>query len=320
MKKLISAVLSAAVMMSTTVFASVIPDHRGTNLGLFSIGTSKLNSTVRGYSEIFQTAGNQFGIDPNILAAICMQESGGVNYKTGPAWGIMQIEYTNEKGFASFGLDQTGTAWTLEDRCDPEKAVPYAAYLLSESLYNYDGDYAKMLQAYNFGPYTLNKIINAVGDDWLNERSNAKSYVANWPYQSYGDALYIEHVLRYYHHDIYYSGARVRVNDKLVKFSNQHPLVIDNTTLIPVRSLSEFLGADVSWDGVRQLVTVKKSGMKIDLYIDSETAYINDVPTHINVPAEVINNRTMVPIRFIAEAFDFDVNWNQDCCTVEITY
>ena len=155
------------MLSSTAAFASVIPDHKGTDLTQFETGTKPLGKNVTGYSAIFKEAGQQFGIDPNILAAICMQESGGVNYDTysdgtdRPAKGIMQIEYTNEKSFSNFGLDQTGTAWTLDDRLDPKKAVPYAAWLLSEMLYRYNNDYAKMLQGYNFGEWTLNKIINA---------------------------------------------------------------------------------------------------------------------------------------------------------------
>lgn len=61
-----------------------------------------------------------------------MQESSGRNlsYRDDgseyPAWGIMQIENTLEKSFAKFGEDTTGEKWTLQDRLDPTKAVPFA--------------------------------------------------------------------------------------------------------------------------------------------------------------------------------------------------
>ena len=45
-------------------------------------------------------------------------------------------------------------------------------------------------------------------DDWLSERINAAQYATNWPYNTYGDAQYIEHVMRYYHNDIDYIGAK----------------------------------------------------------------------------------------------------------------
>ena len=324
-KKLISVISAAAIMMTTSAFASVIPDHRGTNLDQFETGTHSVNKTVKSYSNLFRTAGEQYGIDPNILSAVCMQESGGVNYSYRadgtpyPAWGIMQIEYTNEKAYAAFGLDTAGVSWTLEDRLDPEKAIPYAAYILSESLYKYDNDYAKMLQAYNFGDTVLGRIISAHPDTWLDERANAKSYVSNWPYSSYGDAQYIEHVLRYYKKDIEYDGAKVRINDKLLKFSNQYPIVRNGRTLIPVRAISEYLGANVSWNEQNQVATITKGRTSIEICIGQAIAYINGVEYTLDVPAEKINNRTMVPLRFIAEAFNLDVEWNGETSTVEIT-
>ncbi len=325
LKKII-ATIAAALLCTSTAVSAKIPDHRGTDLSQFEFGTRRIASNVLGYSDIFKRAGDQYGIDPNILVAVCMQESGGVNYSyrpdgtAYPAWGIMQIEYTNEKPFAAFGLDTTGVAWTLEDRLDPEKAVPYAAYLLSEALYKYDADYAKMLQSYNFGMTVLDRIIAAKGDEWLSERKNAVDYVSNWAYESYGDKLYIEHVLSYYHNNIDYIGAKVRVNDKLVKFSDQYPIIIDGTTLIPVRAISEMLGARVEWNGDEGHVHIDKNGKMIDLYIGDTTAFIDDEPYGLEIPAEVVNNRTLVPLRFVAEALDTTVNWNGETRTVEVTY
>ena len=322
-KKIIT-VLSVLMMCTSTAMASIIPDHNGTDLALFDIGTKKPNKAVKSYNDIFKRAGDQYGVDPNILAAVCMQESSGINYQyysdgtPRPAWGIMQIEDTNEKAFANFGLDRTGTAWTLEDRLDPEKAVPYAAYLLSESLYKYNYDYAKMLQAYNFGETVLNRILDAVGDDWLDERKNAVDYVSNWPYKSYGDAQYIEHVLAYYTKDIDYVGAKVMLNGELVKFNDQYPIIENGTTLVPIRAVSEMLNADVSWNQERGIALVNKGGKKIELHTGTTTAYINGEKFELEVSAEVVNNRTLVPLRFIAEALDVDVTWHGETRMVEL--
>ena len=323
--KRIVAILTVVMSMMVTAVSARIPDHRGTSLDSFPFGTRKISSRVTAYNDIFKQAGDQYGIDPNILAAICMQESGGINYShyndgtSRPAWGIMQIEYTNEKNFAAFGKDRTGVAWTLEDRLDPSKAVPYAAYLLSEALYKYDCDYAKMLQSYNFGEGVLNRIIAAKGDDWVSERANAKKYVNNWPYEKYGDPLYIEHVLSYYYNNIDYVGTKVRLNGSLVKFSDQYPVINEGTTLIPVRAISEMLGANVEWNGQEGHVHIDKNGKKIDLYIGQTVSYINEEPFGIDIPPEVVNNRTLVPLRFVAEALDVTVNWNGDTRTVELT-
>ena len=324
MKKIITALVAIMMCTSTAMAAPKIPDHNGTDLGLFEIGTKKLNKAVKGYSDIFKRAGDQYGVDPNVIAAVCMQESGGINYQyysdgtSRPAWGIMQIEHSNEKLFAKFGLERTGTAWTLNDRLDPEKAVPYAAYLLSEALYKYEYDYAKMLQSYNFGEIVLDRIIASAGDNWLNERKNAKNYVKNWPYSSYGDAKYIEHVLAYYSNNIDYVGAKVKLNGKLVKFSDQYPIIENGTTLVPIRAVSEMLDATVGWEQARGIAFIEKGDKVITLYTGTPNAYINNELHELETNAVVVNNRTLVPLRFIAEAFDKEVIWHGENRMVEL--
>lgn len=313
------------MMCATIASAAEIPDHNGTNLDNFEIGTKKLTKSVTQYSSIFKSAGDQYGVDPNILAAVCMQESGGVNYQyysdgtLRPAWGIMQIEYTNEAAFAAFGEDRDGVKWTLDDRLEPKKAIPYAAYLLSEALYKYEYDYIKMLQSYNFGEAVLNRILDAVGNDWLDERKNAVDYVSNWPYSSYGDALYPEHVLAYYHNDIDYVGAKVKLNGNLVKFNSQYPIIENGTTLVPIRAVSEMLNADVKWDGDNGIVYIDKGGKEIKLHTGTTDAYIDGKFFELEVSAEVVNGRTLVPLRFVAEALDMDVKWDGDHRMVELT-
>lgn len=331
MKKLIGVILTAIMTVSSlTAFADgAIPDHRGTSMEGIAIGTANLNSAVMSYYDLFKSAGDQYGVDPNLLAAICMQESSGRNlsYRTDgtsyPAWGIMQIEYSMEKSFADFGENTMGERWTLEDRLDPEKAVPFAAYLISQSLIRYDCDYMKMIQAYNFGQTVLDRIVEAKGDGWVAERVNAVQYVSNWSYPSYGDAQYIEHVMRYYHNNIDYIGAKVRINGNLLAFDNQYPLLetIDGETytMIPVRGLSEALNADVGWDADNKKITVNKDGNEVVMYLDSDVAYINGEERYLDAPATLLNNRTMIPLRFIMEAFDISVNWDGSTRTVEIT-
>lgn len=332
MKKITGAVLAAVMAVSSigSVFAEgAIPDHNGTSMEYIEIGTSQLSSAVKSYFDLFEEAGDRYGVDPNLLAAICMQESSGRNlsYRDDgseyPAWGIMQIEYSLEKAFADFGEKTTGERWTLEDRLDPEKAVPFAAYLISEALIKYDCDYMKMIQSYNFGQTVLDRIIDAKGDDWLSERANAAAYVTNWKYETYGDAQYIEHVLRYYHNNIDYIGAKVRINGKLLAFDDQYPILetIDEKayTLIPVRGVSEALEADVDWDGDTQCVTIEKDDHVMELYINSDIAFFDGEEVELDMPAMLKNDRTMVPLRFVMESFDLEVEWNQDTRTVEIT-
>lgn len=64
---------------------------------------------------------------------------------------------------------------------------------------------------------------------------------------------------------------------------------------------------------------LKRAGDKVVMYLDSDVAYINDTPITLDAPATLMNNRTMVPLRFVMEAFNVTVDWNGDTRTVEIT-
>lgn len=329
MKRIIGLLITAAISISsvTALASGAIPDHKGTSLDRFPIGTTSLGSAVKQYSELFKKAGDQYGVDPNLLAAICMQESSGINWSYRedgteyPAWGIMQIEYTLEKAFAAFGLDTTGVEWTLQDRLDPEKSIPFAAHLISQSLIKYDCDYAKMIQSYNFGQTVLDRILAATeGDAWLEERKNAAKYATNWQYETYGDAQYIEHVLRYYHNDIDYIGAKVRLNDKLVAFEDQYPIILDDGyTFVPVRGVAEALGAKVDWNHETYEAIIEKNGDEIIIPIGDDFAYVNGDGYYLESPSRLMNGRTMVPLRFIAEHLDCQVDWDGETRTVIIT-
>lgn len=106
------------------------------------------------------------------------------------------------------------------------------------------------------------------------------------------------------------SGIRVYVNDAEVGFPDAQPYIKNDRTLVPVRFVSEQLGAQVSWDEKSKQVTIEKDGKKIILRIGSKEVLINGNKVALDVPAEIKNERTMVPLRFISEAFGANVDWN----------
>lgn len=101
---------------------------------------------------------------------------------------------------------------------------------------------------------------------------------------------------------------KVFVNGEQVSFDVQ-PIAKDGRTLVPIRAIAESLGAQVAWDSVDKTVTLSKDGILIKLTLGQDIAYVNDKTVKLDVPAESINARTLVPVRFVSEAFNSTVNW-----------
>ena len=87
---------------------------------------------------------------------------------------------------------------------------------------------------------------------------------------------------------------------------------IEGRTLVPVAPIFQALGASVNWDGATQTVTGQKGNTIISLQIGSNTAYVNGEPILLDVPAQAINGRTMVPVAFIAQSLGANVAWNAE--------
>lgn len=98
----------------------------------------------------------------------------------------------------------------------------------------------------------------------------------------------------------------------------EKPIIMNNRTLVPVRRVFEALGIEVTWDGKLKRITGVKQDMKIVLTIGRSEGYINDNKTILDVPAEIINNRTFVPLRFVSECADADVVWDAENSSVLI--
>ena len=97
------------------------------------------------------------------------------------------------------------------------------------------------------------------------------------------------------------------------------PVIINDRTLLPIREVVEELGGTVGWNGDTREVTLGYNGSEIVLTIDSTAAALNDVAQTLDTAPTIINDRTMLPIRFIAEGFGWDVEWNGDTQEVTIT-
>ena len=102
--------------------------------------------------------------------------------------------------------------------------------------------------------------------------------------------------------------------------SEVDPVTENDRTLVPLRAIFEAMGAEVSWDDASQTAKVAADGITIQVVIDDVVMKKNGEDVILDVPARLINDRTMVPVRAISEGIGADVDWNEEEQKVLITY
>lgn len=116
-------------------------------------------------------------------------------------------------------------------------------------------------------------------------------------------------------------NIQVKVDGVAVQFPDAKPFIDSKSsrTLVPLRFISEKLGANVEWDQESQTVKIDKDGKQISLKVGETEASIGPRRIVLDTPAVIKQNRTFVPLRFISRAFDTLVRWDgkQRLVTVE---
>ena len=121
---------------------------------------------------------------------------------------------------------------------------------------------------------------------------------------------------------------KVQLNGEMINFTDSagntvNPQIINDRTMVPMRKIFEELGSTVDWEEETQKVTAKKDGIEIGLQIENEKATIKNESGEIteitldSVPV-VVDDRTLVPVRFIAESLHKKVDWDAQNRTVII--
>jgi tetratricopeptide (TPR) repeat protein len=113
-------------------------------------------------------------------------------------------------------------------------------------------------------------------------------------------------------------AVEVKLNDKLLTF-DVPPTSVQGRILVPLRIIFEELGMKVVWEGATKTITGSKDGVTVKLQQDSKTAYVNGNQVTLDVPAQAIKGRILVPVRFIAESTGAKVFWEGKRGTVYIS-
>jgi hypothetical protein len=95
------------------------------------------------------------------------------------------------------------------------------------------------------------------------------------------------------------------------------PTTIDDRTVVPIVAIIDAMGGNVAWDGTAKSVTITLKNTTVKMVLNDTTAYVNGTAVTMDVPATSINDRTMVPLRFVGEQLGCKVQWDQS--TQQIT-
>lgn len=102
---------------------------------------------------------------------------------------------------------------------------------------------------------------------------------------------------------------KVILDGQLMSF-DVPPLNIDSRIMVPMAHIFEVMGATIEWNGATQTVTATRGTTHIVLPIGSCSPTVNGVVWPLDVPAKVVNNRTLAPLRFVGEALGGTVTWD----------
>jgi hypothetical protein len=98
----------------------------------------------------------------------------------------------------------------------------------------------------------------------------------------------------------------------------QPPVMVNGSTLVPLRDIFEAPNAEIEWEGSTKTVFAAKGERLIELQINAPEAYVDGEAVKLQQPGQIIGGKTMVPLRFVSEALGADVGWDGSTKTITI--
>lgn len=247
--------------------------------------------------------------------------------------GLFKYEYISEVGYGQLKFDNTGK-YQILNLYIKYKETPDSIYFdFKNQVYSTASNVKYNVYA-TFG----NKKINITNNVLIypNNKSGLSiengtirfnkpgSYPIEFQYQGMNEVATItalnSDAFKYITNTKTKNPVNVKVYDQYIDFSsvNQWPFIENGRTMVPLRAVFEVMNCNVSWDQAKSSAIVKYEGTSISIAANSNTAYINGKATTLDVPAKLVNNRIMVPLRFISEAINKTVVWDHNNSTVLI--
>jgi hypothetical protein len=112
-------------------------------------------------------------------------------------------------------------------------------------------------------------------------------------------------------------AGSITINDNVIKL--EAPAYIKGgKTIFPIKTITEELGAVLTWDELAQTVTVTKDNISVVFSINSKSVYVDGVEQELEVAPVVNCGHTYIPLDFLADIFGLEITWDSDDETVTI--
>lgn len=108
-----------------------------------------------------------------------------------------------------------------------------------------------------------------------------------------------------------------KLNGEEIILDMGYPQIVNNRTIVPVRFVSEVMGAEVLWEEATKKVTVNYNGKCVEFYVGNNAYYVDGNEMSLDSPPVILNNRTYIPIRFLAEDIGFNVEYNNGVVSIK---
>lgn len=106
------------------------------------------------------------------------------------------------------------------------------------------------------------------------------------------------------------TNARLIIDYEEVHGLDVPPIMMNNRVMVPARGVFERMGGVVEWNDVHRQITIRYNGYVLIMTIGETIAWHNGEVIIMDVPPVLRDNHTLIPLRFPAEAFGFDVDWD----------
>lgn len=126
----------------------------------------------------------------------------------------------------------------------------------------------------------------------------------------YGEQVKMDLFYNGKHHAYAAKEVKIEIDGKEMVPKDMPAVIIDGRTMLPMRQIAQELGCEVNWNEAAKQIYVMRGSDIIVFTVDSKTGYENGKEFTMDVPATIVNDRTMLPVRALADALHLNIKWD----------